>query len=160
MHSEKVDKEGFGGTELVQGKVKVTVSLYFKGLYDKSIQSIIGATLKRRDGSERAGLVFTGASGFSKFISTDLLYSSFYPFFFVFRSRLLQCSNRLQQCSNWKWARSHHASARTTRRPTRRRYGSIGTGRQFIRKAKPSTVSRSPKPGSSVGKRSWPKLVP
>lgn len=125
-----------------------------------SVQSIIGATLKRRDGSERAGLVFTGASGFSKFIDTGLLYSGFYPFFLVFRDRLLQCSKLTRQCSNWKWARSHHASARTTQQPTRRKYGSIETGRQFIRKARPSTASRSPRPGSSAGKRSWRNRVP
>ena len=125
----------------------------------RSVQSIMGATLKRRDGSERAELVITGVSGFSKFICTGLLYSGFYPFFLVFRSRLLQCSKLTRQCSNWKWARSHHATARTTRQPTRRRYGSIGTGRQFIRKAKPSTVSRSPKPGSSAVRRSWRSLV-
>ncbi|MBD9586834.1 hypothetical protein IB254_07165 [Pseudomonas sp. PDM03] len=40
----------------------------------------MGATLKRRDGSERLGLVITGASGFSKVIDTDLLYDGFYPF--------------------------------------------------------------------------------
>jgi hypothetical protein len=46
---------------------------------DGYIQSIIGATLKRRDGSEREGLVFKGASGFSEFIDTGLLYGGFYP---------------------------------------------------------------------------------
>jgi hypothetical protein len=49
MHSEKVDREDFGGTELVRVEVKVTVSLCFKGFYDKSFQSIIGATEKRRE---------------------------------------------------------------------------------------------------------------
>jgi len=38
------------------------------GLWDQSFQSIIGATLNRRDGSE---LVFTDASGFSRFIGTS-----------------------------------------------------------------------------------------
>ena len=42
-----------------------------------SVQSIIGATLKRRDGSEREGLVFTEDSAFSEFINTDLLYNDF-----------------------------------------------------------------------------------
>jgi len=124
-----------------------------------SVQSIIGATLKRRDGSWWDDPVFTGASGFSKFIDTDLLYSGFYPFFLVFGKRLLHCSNRSRQCSNWIWARSHHASARTIRRSTRRRYGLIGTGRQSIRKAKPSTGSRLLRHGSSDGRRSWPRPV-
>lgn len=44
----------------------------------------MGATLNRRDGSEREGLVFIGATAFSEFIDTDLLYSGFYPFSFVF----------------------------------------------------------------------------
>lgn len=44
----------------------------------------MGATLKRWDGSELEWLAFTGASGFSKFIGTNLLYSGFYPFFLVF----------------------------------------------------------------------------
>ena len=46
----------------------------------QSIQSIMGATLKRRDGSGRVWSMVTGVSGFSKFIDTDLLYSGFYPF--------------------------------------------------------------------------------
>ena len=40
----------------------------------------MGATLKRREGSEREGQAFTGDWVFSEFINTDLLYSGFYPF--------------------------------------------------------------------------------
>lgn len=45
-----------------------------------AIRSIMGATLKRREGSEREVLVFAWVTAFSKFISTDLLYSGFCPF--------------------------------------------------------------------------------
>lgn len=72
------------GTQLVRGLAGRCLGLYLWELEERSVRSIIGATLKRRDGSERVWLVFIGASGFSKFIDTDLLYSGFYPFFLVF----------------------------------------------------------------------------
>jgi hypothetical protein len=40
----------------------------------------MGATLNRRESSERGGLAFAGNEVFLKFISTDLLYSGFDPF--------------------------------------------------------------------------------
>jgi hypothetical protein len=64
----------------------------------------MGATLKRRDGSERDGLVFAGASGFSKFIGTDLLYSGFYPFFLVFE---VGCYNLASEFGNLATENGH-----------------------------------------------------
>ena len=64
----------------------------------------MGATLKRRDGSEQDGLVFTGASGFSKFIGTDLLYSGFYPFPLVFE---VDCYNVASELGNVATGNGH-----------------------------------------------------